>query len=246
MAMKQVIIFSVISGLSLLVGAWAGVIKNWSRKSVARFMAFGSGVLICALTFGLMEEAFGHGGFDAVIIGFLAGGASFIAGDYILHIKGGRRHKRRPLIGSRVDNSSGKLIALGALLDGIPESIALGIALFYGHGQGILMLAAITLSNFPEGISSVEGLKNEGFSKKQIYLLWGIVGTLCALTVVLSYLFLQDLSLNSVGILESFAAGAILAMIADSMMPEAFEEGGFTIASLTILGFLTAFILAKI
>jgi ZIP family zinc transporter len=242
----QVLVFALVSGLSLLVGATLGILRPWKPKSIARFMAFGSGVLICALTFGLMEEAFSHGGFDAVIIGFLTGGATFILGDYVLHIKGGRRHKRRPIHESKADSSSGKIIALGALLDGIPESIALGIALFAGGAQGVLMLSAIALSNFPEGISSVEGLKREGFSKKQIYILWTVVGLLCTAAVIISYLFLKELNLNTIGILESFAAGAILAMIADSMMPEAFEEGGFTIAISTVLGFLAAFILAKI
>jgi len=243
--MVQAIIYGAVSGLSLLVGAATGLFFNLNQKVIARFMAFGSGVLVCALTFGLMEEAFGHGGFDAIIIGFLLGGIVFILGDYVLHIKGGRRHKKHQLVDARKD-SNGKVITMGALLDGIPESVALGIALFTGGGLGFLMLIAIVLSNFPEGISSVDGLKKEGFSRANIYTIWGVVALLALVFTVLSFVFLHDMNPNTIGIIEAFAAGAILAMLADSMMPEAFDEGGFSIGMLTVLGFLTAFIVSKL
>jgi ZIP family zinc transporter len=97
----------------------------------------------------------------------------------------------------------------------------------------------------PESLSSINDLQKEGLSKKQIYLSWSIVSICVALSVVLSFLFLEKLDLNTLGIIESFASGAILAMLADSMMPEAYEEGGYLIGILTILGFLTAFILSK-
>lgn len=243
--MYQVIIYGLISGFALLLGAVLGLYFKFSRRAIAAFMAFGSGVLICALTFGLMEQAFAHGGFDAVVIGFLLGGLAFIGGDYLLHIKGGRRHRRKPLIPAKNTPEGGKEIVLGALLDGVPESVALGIALYFGPG-GLLLLVAIILSNFPEGITSVEGLLREKFSKRQIYLMWTIVALICAGTTVLSYLFLHNIGSNNIGILEAFAAGAILAMLADSMIPEAFEDGGFLISLFTILGFLASFLLSRI
>jgi len=244
--MTQALLFGVVSGFSLLFGAIVGVVFKLSQRAIARFMAFGAGVLICALTFGLMDEAFAHGGFDAVVIGFLLGGAVFIAGDYLLHIKGGRRHKRKPLAEPKVDTESGKVITLGAVLDGIPESIALGISLFGTGGQSLLVLAAISLSNFPEGISSIEGLRREGFSKAKIYAMWTSVAVVVSLCTVAAYFFLHNVDLNTLGIIEAFAAGAILAMLADSLMPEAFEDGGFSIGIVTVLGFLTAFIISKI
>ncbi len=175
-------------------------------------MAFGSGVLICALTFGLMEEAFKHGGFDAIIIGFLLGGLVFIFGDFLIHRYGGRNHKRKKHFIS-VKETNGKAIVLGALLDGIPESVALGVSLVSKNGIGFLMLVAIFMSNLPESISSINDLQKEGLSKKQIYLSWSIVSICVALSVVLSFLFLQKLDLNTLGIIESFASGAILAML---------------------------------
>jgi ZIP family zinc transporter len=242
--MLQAILFGLGSGLSLLVGAVVGSRFNLKQKTIAGFMAFGSGVLICALTFGLMEEAFGHGGFDAIIIGFLLGGLTFIFGDYLVHKKGGRKHRRRQLFTTE-KSANGKAIALGAMLDGIPESVALGIALFNGQGRGVLMLTAIILSNFPEGISSINGLRNEGFTKKKIFSIWAVVAVITTVITVSSFLFLHDVTPNTIGIIEAFAAGAILAMLADTMMPEAFEEGGFTIGILTVFGFLTAFIISR-
>jgi ZIP family zinc transporter len=243
--MFTAVIYGIVSGISLLLGAITGSYFNLSQKTIARFMAFGAGVLICALTFGLMEEAFKHGGFDAVIIGFVAGGLLFIAGDYLIHKKGGRKHKRKPLLPPKDNVANGKAITMGALLDGIPESVALGIAIAAGQGQGILMLSAIAISNFPEGVSSINGLKKEGFSKRNIFIMWAVVAVLTALATVLSYIYLKALNPNTIGIIEAFAAGAILAMLADTLMPEAYEEGGFSIGILTVFGFLTAFLLSR-
>lgn len=242
--MGYVILYSTIAGLALLGGAFIGLYFKLSQKVIAAFMAFGSGVLICALTSSLMEDAFVFGGFDAVIIGFLAGGLAFVLGDYLLHLGGGRNHKRRKLLPS-IPMTNGKAITLGAVLDGIPESAALGISFFSGHGGAFLMMAAIVISNLPEAISSITGLKAEGYSNKKIYWTWGIVALASVITASLSYLLLKEIDPNNVGIIEAFAAGAILAMLADTMMPEAYEEGGFSIGILTVLGFLAAFVLQK-
>ncbi|MCX6811674.1 MAG: ZIP family metal transporter [Candidatus Berkelbacteria bacterium] len=242
--MLQIFIYGLIAGFSLFFGALVGVAFKLKQKTVARFMAFGSGVLICALTFGLMEQAFGHGGFDAVILGFLGGGAAFIIGDYFIHRLGGRKHKSKHLIHNE-NETTGQAITLGAILDGVPETIALGIAVFSGHGTGLLILTAIILSNLPEGMSSITGLRREGLSKGKIYWMWIIVAGVLTIIAVLSFAFLHDINLNTIGILEAFAAGAILAMLADTMMPEAYEEGGFSIGILTVIGFLVAFILSR-
>ena len=242
--MTQAIIFSILNGSSLLLGALIGTLFKLKQRTIAACMAFGAGVLVCAITFGLMEEAFGHGGFDAVIIGFLSGGLLFVGGDYLVHIYGGRKHKRHQIKKTQKD-SNGLMIAIGSTLDGVPESIALGITLFFNQGTGFMLLAAIFLSNFPESISSISGLRKEGMSKNKILLMWASVGLLTALTTLLSYFFLHDINPNTLGILEALAAGAILAMLADSMMPEAYEEGGYAIAILTILGFITAFVISR-
>jgi ZIP family zinc transporter len=243
--MLEVLIFSIINGSSVILGAIIGVFKELNRKTIAAFMAFGSGALICALTIGLMEEAFDLGGFDAVIIGFLFGGLLFIGGDYLIHFFGGRKHKQHHL--TRYQGASSSLmIALGSALDGVPESIALGIALSSNQAIGFMLITAIFISNFPEGISSAGGLKREGFSRRTILSIWILVGFSMMIATILSFLFLHNLDPNIIGILEALAAGAILAMLTDSMMPEAYKDGGYPIGALTILGFLVAFIMSHI
>ena len=244
--MTIALLYAFLSGFALILGTIIGTSFKIPQKVLAAIMAFGSGVMICALTFGLMEEAFKHGGFDAVIIGFLVGGVVFIFGDFLIHRVGGRSFKRKKPFLKLTRETNGRAIVLGALLDGIPESIALGISLISKNGIGLLMVAAIFLSNFPESISSIDDLKKEGFPRKKIYFIWVSVSIAVMITAILSYLFLEKINLNLMGIIESFASGAILAMLADSMMPEAYEEGGYLIGILTVLGFLTAFILFKI
>ncbi|MBI5734119.1 MAG: ZIP family metal transporter [Candidatus Kerfeldbacteria bacterium] len=243
--MIQVIAFALVNGFSLLLGAAFGVYGRLEQRIIAAFMAFGAGVLICALTFGLMDEAFLSGGFDAVIIGFLAGGLIYIGSDYLVHYLGGRKHKRHQFkITTR--EPSGFMITLGSMLDGVPESIALGITLFAQPNIGLMMLAAIAISNFPEGIASASGLKKAGFRQGKIFTTWIAAGLFITLITIFSYLFLHNLNPNTIGILESLAAGAILAMLAANMMPEAYEEGGFAISTLTVLGFLMAFVVLRL
>ena len=243
--MTQVIIFALINGLALLAGALIGVYFHLKQKAIAAVMAFGSGVLICALTFGLIEEAFGHGGFDAVIIGFLVGGLLYILGDWAMHHFGGRKHKRHQHIAAE-HGTNGIMIILGSVLDGIPESIALGIALFSNQTVGLMMIAAIVISNVPESIASIGGLKKEKFSAGSIFSIWGLVGMAVTLTTILSFIFLHNLGPNTIGILDSLAAGAMLAMLAGSMMPEAYEEGGYAVSILTIIGFLVTFVISRL
>lgn len=243
--MSNIGYFAILTGASLIIGAFAGTFFKIKQSFIAGIMAFASGMLICTLTFGLMEEAFTLGGFDAVIIGFLIGGLVFIGGDYLLHYYGGRRHRRIQFF-KPIKETNGKLIVLGSALDNIPESIALGLAVASGQSISILLVVAIFIANFAEGISSIPGLIKEKFSHFSIYLMWSVVAIATIFVVLFSFRYLGNLSDNTIGIIESFAAGAILAMLADSMIPEAFEEGGFGIALLTLLGFLTSFILTRV
>jgi zinc transporter, ZIP family len=243
--MQDIYFYAFATSIALIFGAIVGAQYKLKQSVIAGIMAFGAGMLICTLTFGLMEEAFRLGGFDAVIIGFLAGGLVFIGGDYLLHYFGARRHRRIQLF-KPIKESDGKLIVLGTILDNLPESIALGIAVAKNQSIGLLIVVAIVIGNFSESISSIIGLKKEGYSKKKIFSMWIWVAVVTFIFVILSYFFLNHLSDNSIGIIESFAAGAILALLADGMMPEAFEEGGFGIAIVTLFGFLSAFILNRI
>ena len=249
--MLKAILFGFIAGGALLLGAFIGLYFNLSKKIIASVMAFGSGVLICALSFDLMEEAYKRGGFDSVTIGFIIGALFFIIGDYIIDKQGG--HFRKSIHGKRhlyteqnIAKNSGMAIFIGALLDGIPESAVIGIGLLAGKGLGILMLVAVFLSNLPEGISGAVGMFQVKKSKKFIIFLWLLVTLICALSSFLGYTLLGHASEDLIAAMLALAAGAILAMIVDTMIPEAFIEEGKIIGFITVLGFLVTFILANL
>jgi ZIP family zinc transporter len=140
---------------------------------------------------------------------------------------------------------SGAALVLGALLDGIPESAAIGISLLGGGGVGVAMVAAVFLSNIPESMSATTGLKASGRSTGWILGLWSLVVAASTVAAVLGYGLLGGASEGTVAFIQTFAAGAILTMLADTMMPEAVEHAGRLVGLLTVLGFAVAFFLSS-
>ncbi len=209
---------------------------------MAVVMAFGAGVLLSSVAFELMDEAYGVGGIDAAAPGLLLGAAVFYVADREVNRRGGERRKSA---GDR-QGGSAAAIAIGALLDGIPESAAIGISLIEGGGVGIALVAAVFLSNVPEGLSSAAGMKRAGRSPAYVLGLWGAVTLASTLAALLGYLFLAGASGNVIAAIQSFAAGAILTMLASTMMPEAYEEGGPVVGVVTTVGFLLAFVLSRV
>ena len=209
---------------------------------MAVVMAFGVGVLLSSVAFELMDEAYRVGGIDAAAPGLLLGAAVFYVADREVNRRGGERRKNA---GDR-QGGSAAAIAIGALLDGIPESAAIGISLIEGGGVGIALVAAVFLSNVPEGLSSAAGMKRAGRSPAYVLGLWGAVTLASTLAALLGYLFLAGASGNVVAAIQSFAAGAILTMLASTMMPEAYEEGGPVVGVVTTVGFLLAFVLSRV
>lgn len=246
-------VYGLIGGAALFIGALIGIYMKVSQRVVGVVMAFGSGVLISALTFDLMEKAYKSGGFDSVSIGFITGALLFVGGDYLIDSFGGHYRKlkhgtqhltRQATANDSKPASSGSAILLGALLDGIPESAAIGVGLAAGQGVGLSMLIAVFLSNLPEGLSGAMGMKTAGHSKIYIMLVWGTTIAVSGGAAALGYQFLGHASKDVIAITMALAAGAILAMIADTMMPEAFEESGRFVALVTVAGFLIAFIVS--
>ncbi len=252
--MTTAIIYGFVSGSTLFIGALLGIYLNVPKYISGIIMAFGSGVLISALTFDLMEDAFLTGGFASVSIGFMAGTILFVIGDYLIdHLGGhhrkhghGRLHETKNNLEKVTSSSSGSAILLGAILDGIPESLAIGIGLAVGHGVGLSMLIAVFLSNFPEGISGAHGMKTAGKSTPYILAVWGVTIATSVFATALGYAFFGNASPNVIAVTFALAAGAILAMIADTMIPEAFEEGGRFVAFATASGFFLAFVVSHL
>lgn len=232
-----------VAGASLLIGALLGLYVKASKRTIGFVMAIGAGVLVSSVAFELMDEAYRQGGFDASAIGLLLGALTFFVGDWIINHMGGKHRKRSQ--GQQQDGSAAA-ITLGALMDGIPESIAIGISLIKGGAVGWVMVIAVFLSNVPEALSAAAGMKKAGRSNAYILKLWAGVVAISALSSMLGYVFLSGASGNLIGAIQAFAAGAILTMLASTMMPEAYEEGGELVGLLTSIGFLIAFILSHL
>lgn len=230
-----------VGGAALLIGALIGIFLPTPAKLIGLVMAFGSGVLISALSFELTREAYDEAGGTAVVLGLLAGSIAFFVGDWLIDRRGG--HRRKSPTGHQA-GAGGMALVLGALLDGIPESAAIGVSLIGGGGVGLAVVAAVFLSNVPEALSASTGMKIAGRSTKYILGLWAAVTLASSVAAALGFALLGGAPPLAVATILAFAAGAILTMLADTMLPEAVEHAGPLVGLLAVLGFTTAFLLS--
>jgi zinc transporter, ZIP family len=241
-------LWGLLAGGALVLGAVLGYFTRVPRRLIAAVMAFGSGVLISALSFELVEDAYAGGGFGATAVGFLGGGTVFTLANWWLGRQGAKHRKRsgghQPSEGE--EQGSGLAIALGALLDGIPESIVIGLSLLEGGVVSSVAVIAVFLSNLPEGLASAAGMKRAGRSAGYVFGVWGGIALTSGVAAVVGYTLFRGFSANVVAGTSAVAAGAILAMLADTMMPEAFEVAHDWAGLITVLGFLAAFVLSKL
>ena len=244
-------LWGLLSASGLLIGAVValGFYDRLSHRFIAAVMGFGGGVLIAVLSVDLMEKSFTAGGAFAAVSGLLAGAFTFCALNWRLAGRGARHRNR---CGGCVEQpseaehkGSGVAIALGAILDGIPESLVIGLSLIGGGKIGIGLVAGFFLANVPQGLSSASGMKKAGRSATFIFLVWTAIMLVSGLAAAVG-----NLSLGATGpvlpaVILAFAAGGVLAMLAESMIPEAFENAQPFIGLITVIGFLAAFLIIK-
>jgi ZIP family zinc transporter len=235
-------LWGVVASSSLLIGALLVMWRPLPQRVLGLVMAFGAGVLISAVAFELVAEAIRKGNAAGnwawpVALGLSGGALTFFVGDWTIDRMGGGDRKR-----SRPEGHGGPALALtlGIVLDGIPESIALGLTILDGGGVSAAMLAAIFLSNLPEAVGATTGFERSGRSRRWTITLWLLIVGASGLASLAGYRLFQDASGTTLALMDAFAAGAILTMLADTMMPEAFEYGGKLVGLMTTFGFALA------
>jgi zinc transporter, ZIP family len=234
--MLSALLFGLIASSALVMGGVAGAYWSPPRHLVAVALAFASGALITALAFDLFEESFHKGDAWLSGIGLLVGAAAFVAADTLLD---------RYLAGADGGVSAFALLA-AVTLDGVPENMALGVSLLETSGAGALtLLVAIFASNLPEALSGAVGMRQQGRSKDFTIGVWSATAILLAAPVVVGNAALAGVGEELLAVLLSFAGGAVLASLADTLMPDAYREGGPLVAFATAAGFLLSFLISQ-
>jgi ZIP family zinc transporter len=236
-------LWGLLGGTALVIGALIAWFVRVPAAVVASVMAFGSGVLISAVAFDLMAEAVDTGGLGPTALGFLGGAVAYLGANALLARRGARHRKRSGDQQPSEDEQqgSGTAIAVGALLDGVPESVVLGVSLLSGGGVSLPVLAAVFISNVPEGLSSAAGMKRSGRSAGYVFGVWTTIAVVSGLSALIGRLALGGAPPEVIAVITAVAAGAILTMIADTMIPEAFETTRTWTGLITTIGFLVAF-----
>jgi len=233
--MLNAFLWGLLATSSLFLGGLIATRFSLSKKALGVIMAFGAGTLISAVSYELIYEAIKLGkgtGFPA--FGLFAGAFTFYFSDTLIRKLGARNH-----MSIEASKHSGLVIpmVLAIILDGIPESIVIGLGIFEGGKVSMAMLVAVFISNLPESIAGSTGMKAGGWSQKKIILLWLVIALICAVSTVAGYSLFSSASQQWLSFIQAFAGGAILIMLANSMMPEAFEHGGKLAGIFTVLGF---------
>ncbi|MEK3807259.1 ZIP family metal transporter [Metabacillus sp. SLBN-84] len=241
--MLQAALWGAFAGSSILLGALLGIYKEIPRRILGWIMSFGTGVLIGAASFELLRESVDDGGLMTASAGFIIGSLTFTISELLITKKGGSDRKRS---NKNPENHSGVSIFIGTVIDAIPESVIIGVSLLQENAVSFLMVTAVFISNFPEGLSSSVGLRKDGYSKKKILTMWLIVLMLSSLSSFLGYTLLQQAGPDVIAGIGAFAAGGIIAMVASTMMPEAFEEGGPVVGFIASVGVLASLILSNL
>jgi ZIP family zinc transporter len=225
--MLEALGWGAVAASSLLIGALIGLLRSWPRRAIGLVLGFGAGALISAVSFELAQEGVRIGGGGAVGIGLAAGALTYYICDTEIERRSG-------------DADAGAGLALGAFLDGIPEQMVLGLGIALGDGVSVGLIAAIFVSNLPEAIGSATAMQGAGRGRRDVVLLWTGVVVICTLASGVGFAIADTASDTLKGGINGFAAGALVVMLVDSMIPEATRQAGRTTGLVTTLGFAVA------
>jgi ZIP family zinc transporter len=241
--MAAALAWGALSASSLIIGTLAGLARDWPDRLIGAVLAFGAGALISAISFDLAQEGGRLGGGDSVAIGLALGALTYFGAHRLVERVSGPRPKAPSAAPENAD--AGPALALGAFLDGIPEQLVLGIGIAAGDGVSVGLLAAIFVSNLPEAIGSSTAMRKD-HPRGTIIRLWVFVATVCTLATVAGFAIADAVSGDTQAIIDGFAAGALLVMLIDSMIPEAARRAGDIAGLLTVLGFAVAAALSNV
>ncbi|GGL23167.1 hypothetical protein H9L10_06445 [Phycicoccus endophyticus] len=228
--MLTALLWGALAASSLLVGAALAAVRPWRPALVGTVLAFGAGALISGVAYDLAEEGLRQSGALPVAVGITVGALSFYLANRAVGRLGGRDR----------GSGAGLPLAVGALLDGIPEQAVLGIGLASGDGVSIALLVAIFISNVPEAVGSSADMLTGGRSRRGVLALWAAVGLVCVAATVAGFSLADVAGPQLSGGIDGFAAGALLVMLVDEMVPEARSKTGTWAGLVTVLGFSLA------
>jgi zinc transporter, ZIP family len=226
-----------LSAFSLVIGALLALVRHWPERAVGVVLSFGAGALISAVSFELAQEGVQLGDSGVTAAGLAVGALAYYLGDGIVARIGSSGRGR---MGRAAGSAGGTSLALGAFLDGVPEQAVLGIGLAAGEGVSVSLLVAIFVSNLPEAIGSASEMRDVGRDDRTILRLWLAVAVVCTLSTVAGYALADAVSDNLKAAIDGFAAGALIVMLVDSMVPDARRQAGRTAGLVTTLGFAVA------
>jgi zinc transporter, ZIP family len=238
------LLWGAFSSASLFVGQALARPLQPHVKATGLLMGFGAGTMLSAVAYELVPlSSLGDG--TGVTSAFLVGALVYYVGDRLVDERGGE-HRTAIASADRTDGAesdaesgSGTAMFLGALLDGIPEAFILGIGISLGGSVSVAFVAAVFISNVPQGAAGTIAMRASGTSDRTITMMWGALTLAASAVSAIGYLVGDSIPNNGV-YAQLFAGGAVLVMLADSMMPEAFKHGGRSVGLLTVLGYLAA------
>ena len=235
--MGSAIGWGALAASSLVIGAALSFARRWPQRQVGYVLSFGAGALISAVSFELAAEGIAISGAGYTGAGLAVGAVTYYLLDGVISRRMATGRGRK---GRSEGSGSGTALALGAFLDGIPEQAVLGISIAAGKGVGISLLVAIFVSNLPEAMGSADDMRKAGRSREAIFRLWLVVAAICTLATVIGYLAADAATANAKAAIDGFAAGALLVMLVDSMIPDARADAGRSAGLVTVLGFALA------